>query len=93
MGTWARDEDNERDQSRTRIREVLNIVNDCSGVLTRTVTTYERRFADWREADSQTTRLNFRCDPAGRVSGELSTQLSVRDGTLLLGTSTFTRGK
>jgi serine/threonine-protein kinase len=93
MGTWARDEDNKTEQSRVRIREVLNIGSDCSGVLTRTVTTYERGFAGWKEVDEQTSQFSIRCDATGRVSGDLTTQLLPQGRALLLGTNQFTRRK
>jgi len=93
MGTWARDEDIKTSESRTSTREVLNIGNDCSGKLTRTVITYERGFAGWKEVDKQASQFSIRCDATGRVSGDLNTQLSVRGEALQLGTSTFTRGR
>jgi hypothetical protein len=92
IGTWTHNEEETKNQSRTRTEEVLNIGNNCSGVLARTVTSYEKGFAGWKAIGSKTSRFSIRCDPAGRVSGDFNTQLSLQQGgTLLLGASTFTR--
>ena len=93
MGTWTRTEEDRSGQPRTRTKEVLNIGEGCSGVLTRTVTTLEKGFSAWREVDTQTSRFMIRCDASGRVSGDLIGQLSPRGGTLVFGDNTFVRSR
>ena len=60
-------------------------------MLTRTVTTYARGYAGWKEVNSRTERFTIRCDATGRVWGEVNTQLSPQGETLLFGRNRFTR--
>ena len=75
-GTWMREEDDRTDKSRTRTREVLNIGGDCSGVLSRTVTTYARGYTGWKEVDNQTSQFTSAAMPpaASRVISILSSR-------------------
>jgi hypothetical protein len=93
MGSWTRTEEGKSGELRTRTREVLNIGDGCSGALTRTVTTLEKGFSAWREVDTQTSRFMIRCDGSGRVSGELTGQLSPRGEALVFADNTFVRNR
>jgi hypothetical protein len=91
MGTWTHEEDQKTEESRTRTEELLTIGSGCSGVLTRTVSTYKKGFAGWQRKSSEQTRFTIRCDGTGRVSGDLNSQITLQGATLVLGTSTFAR--
>jgi hypothetical protein len=90
-GTWTRAEEEKTEQSRTRTEEVLAIDLGGSGVLTRTVTKYEKGYTGWKSVGSEVSRFSIRCDAAGHVSGDLSGRISLQGATLLLGASPFAR--
>ena len=90
-GNWVHEEEETTQLTRTQTQELLAMDASCSGTLTRAVSSYERGFAGWKRVDSQTTRFAIRCDPAGLVSGELNTRLSIDGAMLVLGMSRFVR--
>jgi hypothetical protein len=69
----------------------LTIGPGCAGTLNRTVTTEERGFSGWRKRSSEPSSYTFRCDGSGRVTGDLSGQLSPQSGVLLFNDTRFTR--
>ena len=90
-GNWVRQEEERTQQTRTQTEEVLAMDAGCSGALTRTVSYYERGFAGWKRVDTQSTRFAIRCDATGRVSGDVTTRISMDGAALMLGESRFVR--
>lgn len=90
-GTWWYEDQQTSGDIRTRTEDVLTIGPGCAGQLNRMVKTDERSFFGWRERSRESSTLAFRCDANGRVSGDVSGQLSPGGDTLLLNGATFTR--
>ena len=92
VGEWFHEDDQKGRESRTRTQEFLTIAPGCLATLRRLTTTYRQTFAGWDPVNSEQTQFSFACDGSGRVSGDLSTQITSQGGgALLLGTNRFTR--